>query len=155
MGQFKILYQLLATLSKAKVAEEVYEAALSALLDATGAVRAAILRFDDDGVMRFKAWRGLSAEYRNAVSGRSPWARGEMAAADHGGRRVSGSEPGRFSRRFRKRRQSLTGIRALDPRPGSPGEIHAVLLGVPCFRRERDRGCAGDRGSYCIGRATK
>jgi PAS domain S-box-containing protein len=80
MRQFKTLYELLAAFSKARVVEEVYEAALSALLDATEAERAAILFFDDDGVMRFKAWRGLSPEYREAVTGHSPWARGQMTA---------------------------------------------------------------------------
>jgi signal transduction histidine kinase len=29
---------------------------------------------DSDGVMRFKAWHGLSPEYRAAVDGHSPWA---------------------------------------------------------------------------------
>lgn len=65
--------QLLLSLLKAKGLEEVNEAAISALLSATSADRAAILRFDDDGVIRFKAWRGLSAEYRQAVTGHTPW----------------------------------------------------------------------------------
>jgi len=45
-GRFKILYRLLAALSKAGGLGEVYEAALSSLLDATEANRAAILLFD-------------------------------------------------------------------------------------------------------------
>src|SRR6185369_2303420 len=32
-----------------------------------------VLLFDSDGVMRFKAWRGLSDAYRTAVEGHSPW----------------------------------------------------------------------------------
>src|SRR6187431_2624370 len=35
--------------------------------------RASILLFDPDGVMRFKAYRGLSGDYRAAVQGHSPW----------------------------------------------------------------------------------
>ena len=35
--------------------------------------RSAILLFDRDGVMRFKAHRGLSTTYRAAVEGHSPW----------------------------------------------------------------------------------
>lgn len=37
--------------------------------------RCAILLFDSDGVMRFKAWRGLSASYRQALEGHGhgPW----------------------------------------------------------------------------------
>jgi PAS domain S-box-containing protein len=57
-----------------------YEATLTSLLDATGADRAAILFFDDDGVMRFKASRGLSDGYQAAVTGHSPWARGARDA---------------------------------------------------------------------------
>jgi PAS domain S-box-containing protein len=79
-GQFKKLYDLLVALSRAGSVEEVYEAALSSLLDATGADRAAILLFEDDGVMRFKAWRGLSSRYRAAVTGHSPWKCGQMDA---------------------------------------------------------------------------
>jgi signal transduction histidine kinase len=46
---------------------------------ALGADRAAVLLFDPDGVMRFKAWRGLSPAYRAAVQGHTPWSRDERA----------------------------------------------------------------------------
>jgi len=74
--RFRTLYQLLAALSRATALEDVYEAALTSLLEGTAADRAAILLFDDDGVIRFKASRGLSSEYRDAVAGHSPWAPG-------------------------------------------------------------------------------
>lgn len=35
--------------------------------------RVSILLFDLAGVMRFKAWRGLSEDYRKAAEGHSPW----------------------------------------------------------------------------------
>src|SRR5256885_14085262 len=72
--------RLLAALMCAKGLEEVNEAAINALLSATSADRAAILRFDDDGVIRFKTWRDLSAEYRQAVTGHTPWSRGTRNA---------------------------------------------------------------------------
>jgi PAS domain S-box-containing protein len=75
-GRFKTLYQLLAALSRASTLEGVYDAALASLLEATTADGAAILLFDDDGVIRFKASRGLSSEYQAAVTGHSPWPRG-------------------------------------------------------------------------------
>ena len=78
--KFKTLYQLLAALSKASSLSEVYTAALSSLPNATGANRSAILLFDDDGVMRFKASRGLSAGYQQAVTGHTPWKRGQTDA---------------------------------------------------------------------------
>ncbi len=53
---------------------EVLEVALDALQEATGAERASILLCDDDNVMRFRAWRGLSDEYRSATDGHSAWA---------------------------------------------------------------------------------
>ena len=52
----------------------VYEEALGALQRALRVPRASVLLFDDDGVMRFKAWRGLSDAYRAAVEGHTPWA---------------------------------------------------------------------------------
>jgi PAS domain S-box-containing protein len=53
--------------------DEIYHAALDALNTGLYVERAAILLFDEDGVMRFKAWRGLSDAYRHAVEGHSPW----------------------------------------------------------------------------------
>jgi PAS domain S-box-containing protein len=78
--RFKALYQLMAALSRASTLEDLYEAALTSLLEATAADRAAILLFDDDGVLRFKAARGLSSEYQAAVTGHSPWPRGTLDA---------------------------------------------------------------------------
>ena len=74
--RLKALYELVAALAKAGALEEIYAVALSSLLEATEADRAAILLFDDDGVIRFKASRGLSPDYQAAVTGHSPWARG-------------------------------------------------------------------------------
>jgi PAS domain S-box-containing protein len=53
--------------------EEVYDAALSAIENALGARRAAVLTFDAQGVMRFRASHGLSEAYRTAIEGHSPW----------------------------------------------------------------------------------
>lgn len=78
--QLRTLYELLAALSEASSLEDVYAAALASLLRATEADRAAILLFDDDGVMRFRASIGLSAAYQEAVTGHSPWARGTSRA---------------------------------------------------------------------------
>jgi len=77
---FQILYHLLASLSEAKGLADVYGAALSSLARATGAKRAAVLLFDENGVMRFQAARGLSLEYQAEVTGHSPWKRGETGA---------------------------------------------------------------------------
>ncbi len=78
--RFRTLYHLLAALSRASALEDVYEAALTSLLTATAADRAAILLFDDHGVIRFTASRGLSNQYQAAVTGHSPWQRGTLDA---------------------------------------------------------------------------
>lgn len=57
----------------AKHIDVVYEAAMAAVDVALDVTRSAILTFDHEGVMRFRAWRGLSDEYRQAVEGHSPW----------------------------------------------------------------------------------
>ncbi|MBN8582888.1 MAG: PAS domain S-box protein [Anaerolineae bacterium] len=67
------LYQMTATLNKIAAIENIYNAALDSLQDTLQADRVSILLFDADGVMRFKAWRGLSDEYRKAAEGHSPW----------------------------------------------------------------------------------
>jgi PAS domain S-box-containing protein len=76
----ELLYGLAATVIGAERVEEVYEAALDAIERALGATRSSILLFDRDGVMRFKAWRDLSDEYRRAVEGHSPWTRAARGA---------------------------------------------------------------------------
>jgi len=80
IGRLRTLYRLLASLIGATGPEGVYEAALTSLLESTSADRAAILLYDDDGVIRFKAWRRLSEEYRTAVTGHCPWPAGAMDA---------------------------------------------------------------------------
>jgi PAS domain S-box-containing protein len=70
------LYRFAHAAVSAQDVEEVFEAALGAIEGAFGTGRAAILLFDDDGVLRFRAWRQLSDEYRAAVEGHSPWPRG-------------------------------------------------------------------------------
>ena len=80
LRRLRNLYRLLASLSRASSAGQVYETALDSLLEATAADRAAILFFDDDGVIRFKASRGLPAAYQAAATGHSPWRYGERDA---------------------------------------------------------------------------
>jgi PAS domain S-box-containing protein len=64
---------LIRSIGRTSSVEAMYEHALDALNDALGVTRASILLFDADGVMRFKASRGLSDRYRRAVEGHSPW----------------------------------------------------------------------------------
>jgi PAS domain S-box-containing protein len=68
-----------AAIGTAQTLPAIFDAALDGLREAFGVERASILLFDDDGVMRFKAWRGLSPEYRAATEGHTPWAFGQAA----------------------------------------------------------------------------
>jgi len=61
--------------------EQIYQQALVSLKKATGVERASILLFDPDGVMRFKAWLGLSDKYRSAVEGHTPWSQEDINPA--------------------------------------------------------------------------
>jgi PAS domain S-box-containing protein len=69
------LYELARRRQDAKSLNDIYEGALNAILSALHADRASILLFDQNKVMRFVAWRGLSKKYRTAVEGHSPWKR--------------------------------------------------------------------------------
>jgi signal transduction histidine kinase len=75
--QQKALYGLVAAVNRASDLPEICKAAVEAVREAQGADRAAILLFDNDNVMRFKASAGLSEEYRRAVEGHSPWEAGD------------------------------------------------------------------------------
>ncbi len=75
--QQKALFDLADELHRAGSMEEVFNAALNAILNALQCNRASILLCDEAGVMRFRSWRGLSREYRKAVDGHSAWKPGE------------------------------------------------------------------------------
>jgi PAS domain S-box-containing protein len=80
MEEQAALYQFTDRLYRAETLDDVYESALDAILRALRCSRASILLFDDAGMMRFVAWRGLSESYRKAVDGHSPWTSEEKSA---------------------------------------------------------------------------
>lgn len=67
------LYQLTLDVAAARRPDDIFRAALSCLEQSLHIRRASVLTFDRDGVMRFRAWQGLSDAYRAAVEGHSPW----------------------------------------------------------------------------------
>ena len=75
--QQALLYELAEVVNRADVLDDLYQKALDVITGSLNAHRASILMLDPDGVMRFKAWRGLSKSYRRAVEGHSPWTREE------------------------------------------------------------------------------
>lgn len=75
MDEQLALYNFTSALQHVRSLSEVYEAALDAIYGALRCDRASILLFDDEGVMRFVAWRDLAEGYRCAVDGHSPWTR--------------------------------------------------------------------------------
>ncbi len=74
------LYVLTDRLFRARSLQDVFDAALDAIVGSLGCQQASVLLFDDAGVMRFVAWRGLSETYRKTLEGHSPWKPGERNA---------------------------------------------------------------------------
>ncbi|MCE3225275.1 MAG: putative Histidine kinase, partial [Nitrospira sp.] len=75
------LHELATHVNRAESLPTLYEKALDAIMRSLSADRASILLSDMEGVMRFKAWRGLSDRYRAAVEGHSPWKPDDPAPA--------------------------------------------------------------------------
>ncbi len=75
LAQLEAVHLLTAATVSAATVESICEAALDALISVLDADRAAVLLFDGDHVMRFRAWRGLSERYRASAEGHSPWSR--------------------------------------------------------------------------------
>jgi PAS domain S-box-containing protein len=71
--QQSLLFELANAVNRAEALSDLYSKALEAIIISCNADRASILLFDEDGVMRFKAWRGISDGYRLKVEGDSPW----------------------------------------------------------------------------------
>lgn len=80
LAGLEALARLTSRLIEASREDEILEAALDAI-ESAGTRRAAILLFDQAGVMQFRAWRGLSDAYRAAVTGHTPWRPGDRDAA--------------------------------------------------------------------------
>ncbi len=78
VDELQSLYILTDRLYRTTSLDEVFEAGLDAITSTLGCTRASILLFDDDEVMRFKATRGLSADYRRQLEGHTPWSCGEL-----------------------------------------------------------------------------
>ena len=74
------LYHLTDRLFRAQTVDDVYNAALEAITGALGCAKASILLFDNSGVMRFVASRGLSFDYISKLEGHTPWKLGERNA---------------------------------------------------------------------------
>lgn len=72
------LFTLTDGLYRANSYPEIFDAALDAITSSLGS-RASILLFDEAGVMRFVAWRGLSDGYRSELEGHTPWSPGDIA----------------------------------------------------------------------------
>ncbi|HKY32546.1 MAG TPA: PAS domain S-box protein [Candidatus Polarisedimenticolia bacterium] len=75
LSELAVIYGVSEAAGRASHPSQVHQAAIDGLLRGMKADRASILLFDPDGVMRFKAWQGLSEGYRRQVEGHSPWDR--------------------------------------------------------------------------------
>ncbi len=76
-----ILFRLTDSLYHARDIAGIFDAALDAISAALAVDRASMLLFDEAGVMRFVAWRGISDGYRACVEGHSPWRPGDRDPA--------------------------------------------------------------------------
>lgn len=72
-SESELLYAMTSEIAVAEDLDRVYDVALTTVERGATCDRVAILLFDEAGAMRFKAWHGLSASYRAAVDGHSPW----------------------------------------------------------------------------------
>ncbi len=69
----KALFHLADHLHRAISADETFNTAREAILEALQCDRASILLFDEQDKLRFVSWCGLSDAYRAATEGHSPW----------------------------------------------------------------------------------
>ncbi|MCA1958946.1 MAG: GAF domain-containing protein [Nitrospira sp.] len=67
------LHEVVIRLHAGADRQDVCAVAMDAVSRISGLDRCALLLFETDGVMRFQAWRGLSAAYRQGVEGHGPW----------------------------------------------------------------------------------
>lgn len=73
LEQLRTLYEMTEAAARSTQLSEIYERALEGIGRSLSVDRSSILLFDEDGILRFEAWRGLSDSYRAEVEGHSPW----------------------------------------------------------------------------------
>jgi len=78
--QLELLLDLTGAISRAQGPSEIYRAAAQGLVGALIADRSAVLICDQDDVMRFKEWVGLSDKHRAAVESHITWQQGARDA---------------------------------------------------------------------------
>ena len=74
-GRLLLIVRLCHELANATSLDAMFAAVVQALSVGTDLQRTAVLTLDAGGAMRFRAFRGLSAAYRERVDGHSPWPR--------------------------------------------------------------------------------
>lgn len=80
LKELELISQFTNLIYSTETIPELFEATISSLLNILNADRASLLLFDEDGIVRFKAWHKLSDKYRSLVEGHSPWGREEITA---------------------------------------------------------------------------
>ncbi|HNA80252.1 MAG TPA: diguanylate cyclase, partial [Turneriella sp.] len=80
LAHITAIARLSEAVSHAEDLESIYSASMHALRETIGCDRAAVLLFDTEGVIRFKAWHGISQHYRDRFTGHSPWTAEEKHA---------------------------------------------------------------------------
>jgi PAS domain S-box-containing protein len=73
LNELEAIYRLTNTIGRLGGMKEIYDEALEAIRLALRTDRAAILLFDDDQTLRFRAWRGLSDAFLHRVEGHPGW----------------------------------------------------------------------------------
>ena len=71
--QIAICLNLTTAIARSRTVDDICTTAFDALAAALGVARASLLLVDADGMMRFKAHRRLSEDYRRAVEVHLPW----------------------------------------------------------------------------------
>jgi PAS domain S-box-containing protein len=74
----RALYEFTDAVYHARSVDEVYASALDVITGTLHCERSSILLFDEQGVMQFVAWRGLSEQYRTKLAGHTPWKSGDQ-----------------------------------------------------------------------------
>ena len=73
VAEVNALYRIADAIARATGLDDLLAEAVDTLVEATEADRASVLLYDETGVMRFRAWHGLSDEYRAQAERYSPW----------------------------------------------------------------------------------
>ena len=134
--QQRLLYKLAEAANRAETLTELYQKGVETIQSSLNVDRAALLLIDEHGFMRFKAWQGVSDDYRRLVEAHTS---GKTDPSDLDSLLVSNFDESNTNPQLqavnRQGRDSRARVHSINNRQSADWKTHGVFLSTVCLKR--------------------